>query len=361
MKPRSPFPVVTVVLVAANMVAAFALLIQSDTVFRFGLNPVDPSLRTALTSLFLHENLVHLLGNMVFLACVGTAVESAAGSLRFAAVFFVSGLAGAAVFLLFSEPGARPLIGASGAVAGCAAYYASRYYGLRVPIAFGWRAPIVAIVGAWVGLQVLGALVKLGQESGGVSYWTHLGGFAGGLALSLIFGAPVVGALEQTHGVMDAMALRSPAARLQAAKVTLERHPDDPKALAELAEAQRLLGDEGEVETLHRRLSMLTGEAQEPVLERLAELGALPPIPALRRMQLADRFAASNPDLARALLRSVLDEEAQGAMRPDALLALAGLERPYDAAQAERLLQELAEFYPAHPATDLARRRGWLA
>ncbi len=47
--------------------------------------------------------------------------------------------------------------------------------------------------------------------------------------------------------------------------------------------------------------------------------------------------------------------------RPEALLALAGLEREGEPGRAEALLEELRRTYPLHPAAELARRRGWIA
>ena len=71
-------PVLTLLLIAANMVAAFALFVYPDFAVELGFRPNHPSLVGAITGLFLHANLFHLLGNMVFLAAVGAAVEGGA-------------------------------------------------------------------------------------------------------------------------------------------------------------------------------------------------------------------------------------------------------------------------------------------
>ena len=130
-------PLVTLLLIAANIVAAFALLIYPDFAYEFGFRADRPRLSTAITSQFLHANVFHLLGNMVFLAAVGVAVEMATGSLRFAVVYFTAGMVGVAVhFLVYrhvSNP--APLIGASASIAGCAAYYSVRYTRMRVLLA----------------------------------------------------------------------------------------------------------------------------------------------------------------------------------------------------------------------------------
>jgi len=47
---------------------------------------------TLITALFVHGNLLHLIGNMVFLYVFGNAVESSAGGKMMMAVFFVGGV-----------------------------------------------------------------------------------------------------------------------------------------------------------------------------------------------------------------------------------------------------------------------------
>ena len=66
---------------------------------------------------FLHDGLLHILFNMVFLYMMGTILEPAIGRLNFVVVYFVSLLAGSFGALLF-QPGV-PTIGASGAASGC--------------------------------------------------------------------------------------------------------------------------------------------------------------------------------------------------------------------------------------------------
>jgi membrane associated rhomboid family serine protease len=79
---RRSSPVVTLLLIAGNILAAFALLFNPELAFAFGFRPDHPSLAGAISCLFLHSNVVHLLGNMVFLAAVGVAVELAAGRIQ---------------------------------------------------------------------------------------------------------------------------------------------------------------------------------------------------------------------------------------------------------------------------------------
>jgi membrane associated rhomboid family serine protease len=354
-------PVVTLLLLAANLAAAFTLLLHPGIAFDFGFRPSEPRPFSALTSLFLHANVLHLLGNMVFLAAVGGAVEQATGSLRFALVYFLSGLAGVAAHFLMMRhlPDAAPYIGASGAIAGCAAYYTIRYMSLRVPVAPHLAMSILAVAALWLFLQVLGAFVQIG-ESAGTAYWAHLGGFGMGIVLSFVFRAPDLGQIQADHEVLERMNERGPAAAVVAAQKHLERHPRDIAALTTLADAYAKLGErEREADTLMALLDLVSVDQQPDVVRRLSALGRVSRIPVLRRLQLADRARATAPGVSRALLRSVV-EGPEDSQRPDALLALAALEREQAPERAAELLEELQRTYPLHTAVELARKRGWL-
>ncbi|MGV3613997.1 MAG: rhomboid family intramembrane serine protease [Fimbriimonas sp.] len=358
MNGRSRLPVVTLILIGANLLAAFGLLFDPNLAYEFGFRPDHPSLRGVLTSLFLHANVFHLLGNMVFLAAVGAAVELASGSFRFAVVYFFAGVAGVAAHYLVTRrmPDPVPLIGASGCVAGCAAYYSFRYTSLRVPLAPKLALSVAAVTAIWLLLQVVGAFIRLGDSSG-VSFWAHIGGFASGILLSLVFRAPDLGQVKLGHEVLDRMNARGPAAVVLAANQHLERHPRDVKALWELADAQGMLADrDAEADALLRLLDVLPDDAQPEALRRLAQAGRITRLTPLRRLQLADQ----HPAVARALLKSVVEGPKDEAQRADAILALAALERETHPARCGVLLAELQKDYPLHPAVELARKRGWL-
>lgn len=351
-------PVVTILLIVANIVAAYGLLFDPTLIREFGFQVGRPSLQHAITCLFLHANVLHLMGNMVFVAAVGSAVELASGSVRFAAVYFVSGLVGVAVHYLamrrFMDP--VPLIGASGCVAGCAAYYSFRYTHRRIRVAPHLALSVAAIVGLWAVLQVAGAFVRLGDASG-VSYWSHLGGIVAGILLSVAFRAPDASQVALDHAFLDQMGERSSGARVLAAERHLEQYPNDPRALRELMEAHATQGEsESEADCLVRLLEFAPGGEQARLVTRLAELGRVSRLTVLRRLQLADQ----NPEVARILLASIVEGPAEEPRRADAMLAMAALEEE-DSEKRRNLLQSLLREYPLHPAVDLARKRGWIA
>ncbi len=358
----SRIPITTLLLIAANIAAAFIVVLQPDLIEQFAFRADAPSVQTAFTSLFMHQNVIHLLGNMVFLAAVGASVELATGSLRFAIVYFASGLLGVLAHSLMAGPSGVELLGASGCVAGCAAYYSARYYGLRVPLAPHVSISVASVTGVWVALQALGAVVHIGAEASAVSYWSHLGGFIAGLLLSLVFRAPDLGQRALGHAVLDEMNLRGPAATIAAAQHHLKKHPNDPIALWEIAKAAATMDDrELETETLFQLFETAPEGEHNPVLMRLAALGRLNKLPTIQRTMLAERSKSSDPQLCEALLLSVVGEDIEDPQRPEAMLALAGLKWESDNTQAKKIIEQLSKTYPLHAAVELARVRGWMA
>jgi membrane associated rhomboid family serine protease len=82
-----------------------------------------PTPVTLLTGMFVHANIGHLLGNMLFLWVFGDNVEDAMGSLRYLAFYLICGIIAALTFSIMLPTGQAPLIGASGAISGVAAAY----------------------------------------------------------------------------------------------------------------------------------------------------------------------------------------------------------------------------------------------
>lgn len=354
-------PVATVLLIGANIVSAFTLLVHPEAVKEFGFNPDHPIALTAITSLFLHANLFHLLGNMLFLAAVGAAVELATGSLRFCVVYFLSGIAGVGLHYLLSRGSVEPLVGASGCIAGCAAYYSFRYTRMKVALAPKRAVTVAAITGVWVVLQFIGAFVKIGASPGQVAYWAHLGGFAAGTILSFLFRVPDFAQIQLGHAVLDQMNARGPAAAELAAKVYLQEHPKDLRARWELADA---LSQQEERNAEAEVLAQIIDDGGEDDLvravRRLCQVGLASRLSVLKRLQLADRLREPAPNLSRALLRSVIEGPQDEPQIPDALLSLIVIEREQNPAPAQALLNELVDKYPLHPAVDSARKRGWI-
>ena len=142
-----------------------------------------------LGSMFMHGDIMHIFGNMLFLWIFGDNLENLLGHVRFAAFYLVCGLA-AALAQIVMEPGsAIPMLGASGAISGVMGGYLLLFPQRQVrAIIFNFLTTVPAFValGLWIGYQILsGYLAPAGQ--GGVAYAAHIGGFIAGVVLVKVF------------------------------------------------------------------------------------------------------------------------------------------------------------------------------
>jgi membrane associated rhomboid family serine protease len=349
-------PIVTLLLILANLFGAFLLVWQPDLVETFGFSAHKPTILSAFTSLFLHQNVIHLLGNMVFLAAVGASLELATGHLRFVAVFFVGGFCGEAAHALavHSAASSEPLIGASGCIAGCAGYYALRYAKLKVPLGPRVAAPVWTVALGWAVLQVTGAFVHFGDAGTTISYWAHLGGLLGGGLLNFLFRAPDLGQAKLDREALADIAGRGPSAEALAAQRHLERHPRDLEVWHQLAAALRTLGDHDDLAVaLCRIYDLADEEERRQILQELHALGSLKRVPPLTRMEQAKAISGEDSALGGALFES-LDEE------PEAQFLLGELFLESDPQRSAHAFERLAKGWPEHAATRRAKARGWL-
>jgi membrane associated rhomboid family serine protease len=176
----------------------------NEAVYSFGMIPYfilrGQYLYTLFTSMFLHANIWHIGGNMLFLYVFGDNIEDAFGHVRYLAFYFIAGLAADLAFigtqLLSSDPSALlvPTIGASGAIAGLLGAYLILYPRARILtlIFVGWvfivPLPAILFLGLWFVYQVFFSLLALGVEAAtGIAYWAHVGGFVVGIFFGLVW------------------------------------------------------------------------------------------------------------------------------------------------------------------------------
>jgi len=157
---------------------------------------LPPTWLTVFTAMFMHGGLFHLGGNMLFLWVFGNNVEDSMGSVKFVIFYLLSGVAAGAGQLLVNADAAIPNIGASGAVAGVLGGYILLFPRARVLtlifIVFFFtiiELPAMLILAFWFIQQVLFGYFDLnsGGEGGGVAYFAHIGGFVFGLAAIKLF------------------------------------------------------------------------------------------------------------------------------------------------------------------------------
>ena len=127
------------------------------------LPPPQPVWLTIFTAMFMHANLLHIGGNMLFLWIFGNNVEDALGKLRFLFFYLACGVAAAFAQIATDPNSLIPTLGASGAIAGVLAAYIVMYPTARVLTAFVFvfiflrEIPAFWMIGIWIALQVIQA------------------------------------------------------------------------------------------------------------------------------------------------------------------------------------------------------------
>lgn len=203
--PTETFPFITILFIVTN-VCVFA---YEMSLGRAGLEPFvrtmavipteirhGPALReypTLFTSMFLHGDPLHLIGNMLYLWIFGNNIEDAMGHVRFILFYFLCGIAASAAHILLNASSDVPVIGASGAIAAVLGAYLILYPKARVltlvPLFFIIRiirVPAYVLLGVWIVFQIINGLVTE-TAGGGVAWFAHIGGFLAGIVLLPLF------------------------------------------------------------------------------------------------------------------------------------------------------------------------------
>jgi membrane associated rhomboid family serine protease len=146
---------------------------------------------TVFTSMFMHGSILHIAGNMLFLWIFGNNIEDAMGPIKFIGFYLVGGVAALALQVAIGPNSTAPTIGASGAIAAVLGGYIVLYPHARVlTLVFIFlfftviELPAAVMLGIWFAEQALFGAANLTNPTGGgggVAYFAHVGGFAFGL------------------------------------------------------------------------------------------------------------------------------------------------------------------------------------
>ncbi len=154
---------------------------------------------TLLTSMFLHGGFLHIASNMLFLWIYGDNVEDSMGHARFLLFYLLCGLIASAAHIFFNWESRIPSVGASGAIAGVLGGYLIMFpkASIRTLLLLGpfitmTRVPALVLIGFWFVTQVFSGIASLGEteQTAGVAFWAHVGGFIAGLVLIFLFRQP---------------------------------------------------------------------------------------------------------------------------------------------------------------------------
>ena len=133
MRAKQTIPIVTILIIVANVIAAIMCIGISNTFQLAGINyeyiTINHEYRRLISYMFIHADFEHLIGNMVALFLFGKLVEQRLGSLRMAIIYFGSGVGAGFLSMEIAHKlhpeSPRFAAGASGAVFGimCAAVF----------------------------------------------------------------------------------------------------------------------------------------------------------------------------------------------------------------------------------------------
>ena len=157
----------------------------------YGFVAAKPHAVSLVSAIFLHQGIIFVLPNMIFLSVLGKQLEDALGRLLFLGVFVLSGVAGTALFYALNRTSTIPCTGSAGAVAGVVAAFWIVFPDciFDVEVHLGWwhvttfAAKTFAAVGAWLGWQLVVWLIHVPMPATYI-LWSNIGGFAAGIALA---------------------------------------------------------------------------------------------------------------------------------------------------------------------------------
>lgn len=131
-----------------------------------------------LTYMFIHTAFIHVLFNMLALWWFGCDIERNFGRKYFLRYYFITGIGGGLLALIYSWGSPVPTIGASGAVMGILLAYAILYPNRQILFMF-----ILPVKAKWIVLifAAMEFLALAGGNVDGISHSAHIGGLVAGL------------------------------------------------------------------------------------------------------------------------------------------------------------------------------------
>ncbi len=150
----------------------------------------SPIYLTVFSAMFMHGGWGHIGGNMLYLWIFGDNVEHRFGALKFLAFYLVSGIVATFAQIAMHPQGVIPNLGASGAISGVLGAYLVLFPRNRVNAVFFFRLvslPAIFVIGMWAFTQFVNGAGSIAQteETGGVAYAAHIGGFIAGVVMGI--------------------------------------------------------------------------------------------------------------------------------------------------------------------------------
>jgi rhomboid family protein len=156
----------------------------------------SPIWLTLFSSMFMHGGWLHIGGNMLFLFIFGDNIEKAYGHAKYVIFYLICGVIASLAHVLSQPDSIIPSLGASGAISGVMAAYLVLFPTNRVKVLLALgvvllrpiMVPAVVMIGIWALLQFINGIgsIAVTDQTSGVAYWAHIGGFVAGLVITFL-------------------------------------------------------------------------------------------------------------------------------------------------------------------------------
>lgn len=208
-------PYINYMLIIINVIVFFFFFTQGfrtfkATIMEYGAIPAlilsGRRLETLFTSMFIHADILHLLGNMLYLWIFGDNIEDVLGHVKYLIFYLVGGLfadlahIASTLLSFYTSPVYyviadlwTPAVGASGAISAVLGAYMLLYPNARIrTVVFYIFITIISVpayyyLGFWFIYQLLMGVISLSGITSGVAFWAHIGGFVFGLMIVKAF------------------------------------------------------------------------------------------------------------------------------------------------------------------------------
>lgn len=187
-----------------------------------------------ITSMFVHADFYHLIGNLIVLFAFAFPFEERVGAKKFLAAYFLAGLVGTFTFVAINWGESSLLMGASGAVFGIIGAFAGAYPRLVLPLPLPLfiimifvRMRVIVAAAVFALMQIL-SLQFLSSYSN-TAYWAHLGGLVAGLALAPMFRKKKQIENPAMAANLSTVRIFAKSPRAKAALAHMESNKDEPE------------------------------------------------------------------------------------------------------------------------------------
>lgn len=183
------------IIIANFFVFLISLFFRTEVINELGFRPIYlsaemfPNVYTLFTSMFVHSDFLHILGNMFVFFFMGVAFEQRVGPKKFLLIYLITGVCGALTHSLLNLGSMIPLIGASGAIFGILGAFAYAYPRdeIMMPVPIGIMFIMrIKVIYATILFAVFETIIVVLSVQDSTAHFAHLGGLASGVLLAAI-------------------------------------------------------------------------------------------------------------------------------------------------------------------------------